>query len=84
MSSAKKAPDLSLRRPSAERGASPRSNASREAERLTKEREADFFVSIPESRKTALKAYCVQQKISMRDWLLEVLDEKGIGVAAKK
>ncbi len=53
---------------------------SREAERLTKEAEADFFVTIPESKKRALKTYCVQQGISMRDWLLAMMEEKKIGV----
>jgi hypothetical protein len=76
---------LSLRRPSTEHAESPRPireyvALTREAERLTKEPEADFFVSIPKSKKTALKTYCVQQGISMRDWLLQAMQEKGIGV----
>ena len=76
---------LSLRRPSAEQAESPRPSRevvalSREAERITKEPEADFFVSIPKSKKTALKTYCVQNGISMRDWLLQMMQEKGIGV----
>lgn len=61
--------------------AASRVSLSREAERLTREPEADFFVSIPQSKKTALKTYCVQNGISMRDWLLEVLAEKGIGTS---
>lgn len=76
---------LSLRRPSTEQAEAPRPNReavalSREAERITKEPEADFFVSIPKSKKTALKTYCVQHGISMRDWLLQMMQEKGIGV----
>ncbi len=76
---------LSLRRPSTEQAESPRPSRevvalSREAERITKEPEADFFVSIPKSKKTALKTYCVQNGISMRDWLLQMMQEKGIGV----
>ncbi len=55
----------------------PRVALSREAERLTKEPESDFFVSIPQSKKTALKTYCVQRGITMRDWLLAILAEKG-------
>ncbi len=78
---------LSLRRPSAEHAESPRPTRepvtlSREAERIVKEPEADFFVSIPKSKKTALKTYCVQQGISMRDWLLQVMQEKGIGTSS--
>lgn len=78
---------LSLRRPSAEHTESPRPARetvvlSREAERIVKEPEADFFVSIPKSKKTALKTYCVQQGISMRDWLLQVMQEKGIGTGS--
>jgi len=77
---------LSLRRPSAENAESPRPatretvTLSREAERIAKEPEADFFVSIPKSKKMALKTYCVQHGISMRDWLLQMMQEKGIGV----
>lgn len=76
---------LSLRRPSAELADPPRAGResvalSREAERLKKEPEADFFVSIPQSKKKALKTYCVLNNITMRDWLLQVMREKGIGV----
>jgi hypothetical protein len=57
----------------------PKPTRSREAERIEAEPDADFFVSIPKSKKNALKAYCAQRGISMRDWLLGVLNEKGIG-----
>jgi hypothetical protein len=57
----------------------PKPTRSREAERIEAEPDADFFVSIPKSKKNALKAHCAQRGISMRDWLLGVLNEKGIG-----
>ncbi len=49
------------------------------AGRIEAEPEADFFVSIPKSKKNALKVHCAQAGISMREWLLGVLNEKGIG-----
>jgi hypothetical protein len=57
----------------------PKPTLSREAGRIEAEPDADFFVSIPRSKKNALKAHCAQAGISMRDWLLGVLNEKSIG-----
>jgi hypothetical protein len=57
----------------------PKPTLSREAGRIVAEPDADFFVSIPRSKKNALKAHCAQAGISMRDWLLGVLNERGIG-----
>lgn len=57
----------------------PKPTLSREAGRIEAEPEADFFVSIPKSKKNALKVHCAQAGISMREWLLGVLNEKGIG-----
>ena len=57
----------------------PKATLSREAGRIEAEPEADFFVSIPKSKKNALKVHCAQAGISMREWLLGVLNEKGIG-----
>jgi hypothetical protein len=36
-------------------------------------------VPMPFSKKNALKVHCAQAGISMRDWLIGVLNEKGIG-----
>jgi len=63
----------------APRAPEPKPTLSREAERIEAEPDADFFVSIPKSKKNALKVHCAQAGISMRDWLLGVLNEKGIG-----
>lgn len=75
------APQTNVPAPTTEapRAPEPKPTRSREAERIEAEPDADFFVSIPKSKKNALKAYCAQQGISMRDWLIRVLDEKGIG-----
>lgn len=68
----------------APRAPEPKPTLSREAERIVAEPDADFFVSIPKSKKNALKVHCAQAGISMRDWLLGVLNEKGIGTDASK
>lgn len=75
------APQTNVPAPPTEAPRAPASKQtrSREAERIEAEPDADFFVSIPKSKKNALKAYCAQQGISMRDWLIRVLEEKGIG-----
>lgn len=63
----------------APRAPEPKPTLSREAERIVGEPDADFFVSIPKSKKNALKVHCAHAGISMRDWLIGVLNEKGIG-----
>ena len=78
------APTIAAPTTEAPRAPEPKPTLSREAERIVAEPDADFFVSIPKSKKNALKVYCAQAGISMRDWLLGVLNEKGIGTDASK
>jgi hypothetical protein len=73
------APTIAAQTIEAPRAPEPKPTLSREAERIVGEPDADFFVSIPKSKKNALKVHCAQAGISMRDWLLGVLNEKGIG-----
>jgi len=73
------APTIAAPTIEAPRAPEPKPTLSREAERIEAEPDADFFVSIPKSKKNALKVHCAQTGISMRDWLIGVLNEKGIG-----
>lgn len=73
------APTIAATTIEAPRALEPKPTLSREAERIEAEPDADFFVSIPKSKKNALKVHCAQAGISMRDWLIGVLNEKGIG-----